>query len=666
MSGLFSGPMPASATTKPTHTPRRLKMQYAGGLVKHLGLSMYRGAVPALAELISNSWDADANKVEVAIPFGLGMKDQEIRVADDGRGMEWDDVQKAYLVVGRDRRKAEGEKTEHDRPVMGRKGLGKLAGFGIARVVEVRTVRSGWVTHFRMDFEQMTKGGQAEMVEDYEPTIVEDAATEEGNGTIVFLKDLQITRSIDEAEFRASMSRRFSILGKGFQVLINGKVLGGYEPDLQFRFDGPNGGWEDVPGVGSVKWWLGFTKKPIPTESARGISILVRDKMAQTPFFFDLSGGAYGQAGMQYMTGEVYADQLDGDRDFIGTNRQGIVWTEPMPEALLTWGQAKIREKLREWAGLRSEANVQELETALTGLDERVEQRIARLRPVEQQEARQVIRKLASIESVTDEPERAKELLDLVLRAFEDSSFFTLIKALGAVDQAQRDEIFKLVTELDVFETVKLAEVVRARVAVIRKFQDMIKRDVPEKPDMQDFLFQHPWLIHPEWMVVEREKRLETLLVDHFKLDPNADPESDNRIDFFCIATRGRYLVVEVKRPGKVVGQKEITQILDYVAYLKQQAPTSGQERRPNYFEGVLVGHHVSDAGERWREIAAKSDVTVRTWTELLDVAERIHREFLAHVKQRAPEDSRIQSLPPIESNDGTGEPQPPGGVEKK
>jgi hypothetical protein len=61
--------------------------------------------------------------------------------------------------------------------------------------------------------------------------------------------------------------------------------------------------------------------------------------------------------------------------------------------------------------------------------------------------------------------------------------------------------------------------------------------------------------------------------------------------------------------------------------------------------------------------MAAKNDVTVRTWTELLDVAERIHREFLAHVKERAPQDSRIQSLPPIE--DGK-EPPPDACAEKK
>ncbi len=629
---------------------RRLTMRYAGGIVKHLGLAMYRGSVPAIAELISNAWDADAKRTSVTMPFGIGMKDQEILIADDGDGMSWDDVESAYLVVGRDRRKATGsDRTARlGRLVMGRKGLGKLAGFGIARVVEVRTVRDKWLTHFRLDFERMTKSGQAEMVEGYEPEILADGLSDEPAGTTILLKELLISRAVDEEDFRQSMSRRFSILGNGFEVVVNGKPIAPYKPNLQFLFEGPNGGWEDVPGVGSVKWWFGFTDKPIPTDSARGISILVRDKMAQAPFFFDLSGGAYGQAGMQYMTGEVSADQLDDAQDFIGTDRQGIVWTEPLPEALLNWGVGKIRESLRAWAEKRSEVNRDRLEKVLIGLDKSVEDRISRLMPREQAEARAVVRKLASIESVTDDLDRARELLDLVLRAFEDGAFFALIKALGQTDQAEREQILKLVTELDVFETVKYAELVRARVEVIHKFQEMIANDVPEKPDMQDFLFDHPWLIDPEWIVVEHEKGLETLLVDHFKLDPQADPDSDKRVDFFCVSTRGRYLVVEVKRPSKPIGQQEVVQVMNYVSYLRQQAP--GQSGRPNHYEGVLVGHHVTPDGVRWRELADKSQVVVKSWRELLDAAERTHREFLEAVKKRVPGDARVQSLPPLDS----------------
>lgn len=628
--------VPASSAAE----ARRLKMQYAGGLVKHLGLAMYRGAVPALAELISNAWDADATRVSLDVPFGTGMQSQVIRVSDDGCGMSWDDVDQAYLVVGRDRRRAEGrDRSPRGRAVMGRKGLGKLAGFGIARVVEVRTVRSGWLTHFRMDFDRMTRAGEAKMVEDYEPLILADLAAQEPDGTSIMLTDLQISRSIDEVDFRESMSRRFAILGTGFEVVVNGVSIPAYQPELQFRFEGQNKGWEDVSGVGSVKWWMGFTQKPVATESARGVSILVRGKMAQAPFFFGLSGGTHGQVGMQYLLGEVHADQLDRERDYVGTDRQGVVWTEPMPEALLAWGQKTVRAKLAGWAPLRTKDNEKEL----TRLDPRTEERIGRLRPVEQREAREVIRKLASFESVMDEPDRAKELLDLVLRAFEDSSFFALIKALAGKDQAERDEVLKLVTELDVFETVKFAEIVRARIGVIKKFEEMLEDDVPEKPDMQSFLFEHPWLIDPEWLVVEHERSLERLLIEQFGQEAAVTQGSRMRVDFFCISTRGRYLVVEVKRPSKTLGRAEITQTMDYVRWLRQQNP--GEPGRPNHYEGVLVGHHVSTDGEGWREMAGNSGVTVRSWKEILGVAERTHRAFLDAMKRRVPGDSRVQSL---------------------
>src|SRR5258708_38074058 len=104
---------------------------------------------------------------------------------------------------------------------------------------------------------------------------------------------------------------------------------------------------------------------------------------------------------------------------------------------------------------------------------------------------------------------------------------------------------------------------------------------------MQKCLFDHPWLIAPEWVVMEHEKARETLLIDHFKLDRAADSDSEKRVDFFCKSSRGRYLIVEVKRPSKVIGQKEVVQIIDYVGYLRQQAP--GKPGRPNHYQAALV-----------------------------------------------------------------------------
>jgi RecB family endonuclease NucS len=362
---------------------------------------------------------------------------------------------------------------------------------------------------------------------------------------------------------------------------------------------------------------------------------------------------------MQYMTGAVEADELDAAVDYIGTDRQAIVWDDPLPSALRKWGQDKIEELLRAWSTKRAEANEEELLEKATGWNATVRERLERLQPSERAEAQKVIHTLASIPSVTDDADRAGQLINMILRAFEDSSFFALLKALDATNQEEREAVLQLVRELDVLETVKTAEVVRARVGVIRKFQQMIAANVPEKPDMHDFLLKHPWLIDPEWQVVEHETRLETMLIERFGLDRNADDDSKKRVDFFCVGTRGRYLVVEIKRPATTIGQDEVAQLVNYVGYLREQAPTTGQEMAPAYYEGVLVGHHLSPDGRRWATFAAKDGITVRPWNELFDVAERIHREFLQIVTKNAGDDVRVAGLGNLDETQGKGSAQP-------
>src|ERR1700686_1104881 len=86
----------------PGRDPGELKLTFAGNIVKHLGVQMYAGRpVPAIAELISNSWDADATKVEVNLPLNEAWdpnnQQQTIVVSDNGNGMNWDMVRDAYL-----------------------------------------------------------------------------------------------------------------------------------------------------------------------------------------------------------------------------------------------------------------------------------------------------------------------------------------------------------------------------------------------------------------------------------------------------------------------------------------------------------------------------------------------------------------------------------------
>lgn len=176
---------------------RKLEMRYAGGMFKHLGLQMYGGAVPAIAELVANAWDADARRVEITIPLGSSItSDTVIEVVDDGIGMTFEEINESYLVLGRDRRSEGHGESPSRRSVMGRKGIGKLAGFGIAQTIKVETKRNHHLTAFKMDFQEMLKESSSSP---YEPTIIydgpdTDAVITGDHGTRISLSDLQIKR----------------------------------------------------------------------------------------------------------------------------------------------------------------------------------------------------------------------------------------------------------------------------------------------------------------------------------------------------------------------------------------------------------------------------------------------------------------------------------------
>ena len=130
---------------KTKHIVMAEKIRVHEKALAHLTRGLYRSPASALRELVSNAWDADAKQVDVKLPldaaWNSGNAEQIIEVADNGNGMTWNMVRDAYLDVGRDRR--EEEKTDRSpggRLLQGRKGVGKLAGFGIADIVEVQTV----------------------------------------------------------------------------------------------------------------------------------------------------------------------------------------------------------------------------------------------------------------------------------------------------------------------------------------------------------------------------------------------------------------------------------------------------------------------------------------------------------------------------------------------
>lgn len=372
------------AATPSEQVADRLVLKFAGSLVEQLGAQLYPSVTATVAELVSNAWDADAANVWITIPFDNWSPEATIEVLDDGHGMTRAEAQFRYLVVGRNRRREPpGERTASGRDLHGRKGIGKLAAFGTAGWLECVTATAEETTAFAISYDELrkhhpTQDYVTEDVPEPDPLVTPESGEPLEHGTRIRLTKLHAKRRPSESVFRRSMSRRFAIAANDMKVMINGEPLARYDHDVEIRFprDGtPPGadveiaedGWasqtiayhgEQVP----VRWWIGFTKTPIPEEDMRGISVLARGKQAQRPFTFGSSLGTEGQLGQEYLVGEVQADWLDSgvlaEEDLIQSNRDQLQLDNEELKPFLEWGRGLLRWALAERNRLRRDRRV--------------------------------------------------------------------------------------------------------------------------------------------------------------------------------------------------------------------------------------------------------------------------------------------------------------------
>jgi hypothetical protein len=153
-----------------------------------LGPHLYGDTASIIAELISNSYDADADNCWITIKTG---KTPEIIIEDDGIGMTPDDVNNYFLDIGYDRRN-ERPVTVKGRKVFGRKGIGKLAAFSLSKMIELYSLKAGKKAGCILDYDKITlENKDPEAIPDDKIMFAPEKLSKTGTGTRIVLKNIQ-------------------------------------------------------------------------------------------------------------------------------------------------------------------------------------------------------------------------------------------------------------------------------------------------------------------------------------------------------------------------------------------------------------------------------------------------------------------------------------------
>lgn len=349
---------------------KKLRMSFDPHTIEHLGIKMYSRLPNAMAELIANAYDADAHNVLIDIKESE--RDKSISVEDDGIGMSFDEINEKFLRIGRKRRTDDkGLSSSGKRKVTGRKGLGKLAFFGIGNTIEIETKQNGKCIRFAMNWNDIVNSDNS----DYDPEYsITDCPNE--NGTKITLKELKRQTGIDKNGLAVSLSKLFNFFDDTFQVFIS---LNGDEKlkiDDKLKYENLNAQirWkipDDVIMVNDyftehrISGLILSTEKPLKPD-LRGITLFAHGRLVNVPEFFGVGESSHGYS---YFTGWINIDFVDEwEEDVISTDRQSLNWDLPLTEELRHNLQELMHLVERDWREKRKKERTKKISTQ-TGID---------------------------------------------------------------------------------------------------------------------------------------------------------------------------------------------------------------------------------------------------------------------------------------------------------
>jgi len=609
-----------------------LVLKFDPNTIEHLGISLYSKLPSVLSELVSNSWDADADNVR--INFINKGQNKQIYYSDDGDGMSFQELQSKYLVIGRNRRKDTLKQISNKkRKIIGKKGLGKLSVFGICDIIEVISVKNSLKNHFRMDLLEIRQSKE----QSYLPEIiVKNEPTTDNKGTILFLKKIRRKSPFDLDKIALSLSKKFLIFDEMKTTLfLNQDKKTPVTNDLKFRELNIEFRWKfpDKKYDENYKYWnvvdgtIFTLKTPVKDTEMRGIYLTSRGKIVNIAGFY---GARDNDQFHSYVTGYLEVDFIDDfDEDVISTDRHSLNWEHDKTKELQDYIHKIIRKIGNEWKVKRSNAKSALIKNEKS-LD--IEEWQRKLPSYERELSNKIIAPI--LENSNIDVVESSKIIGNIIDKFDNKTFKEYASKIADISKPEEIPILlKLMNEWKAIEAKEIKGLADARIEVIKQFENYLNSNTKEVPTLHNFLKKFSWLLDPRILEFRDEVTYSNLLKKSFP-DSKLD-ERDRRIDFLCSNALGEILyVIEIKRSNYKVDIKALEQAYDYGAFLTDRyASETGFSKVVCYVVGgEKSGNYKFKKKEKTYVLTG--EVFVKTYRELLEQSKEYHKEFIDAYKK--------------------------------
>lgn len=645
----------------------KYEMTMSLNVLNHLGIKLYSNVPAVLSEVVANAWDADAEKVDINI------EKDKITIADNGHGMTVDEANQRYLHVGYERRKQKEQAItpKHKRPVMGRKGIGKLSLFSIADTIKVYSKKGRDKHGFIMSSKKIQALLKDEKNKEYHPDpIPEKSIKLQSHGTKIVITDLKKRTTHTVEALKKRIARRFSIIDPKhkFAVFINRVPVSITDRDyfhkLQYLWHYGSDGSKYVNYCDAqklshresrnnkiksfkVSGWIGSVEKSgnlkDGNDKLNKIGILIRGKLAQEDILEEFAeGGMY----TKYLIGEIHADFLDDDKkdDIATSSRQKIIEDDPRYVALKKWVQTELKYIESSWTNLRNKGGTKK---ALENLA--IKGWFESLKSKHKKRAESLFGKINQL-TITSENER-NELFKYSVLAFESLRYKENLEALDSLAPEDIRAFSGIFADCDDIEAALYHQIVKERLQIIKKLHLNVDENALEKI-VQQHLYDHLWLLDPSWDRATETPSMEQTVTKAFgKIKVKlSQEEKRGRIDIKYKTTSGKHLIIELKRSDRLVSDTELMeQVSKYHEALRKVLKAAGKDREP--IEIIcIVGKELKNWTDETnrstseQSLAAKN-IRVVLYQQLIEDAYRSYGAFLEKNKEAGRIANLIESI---------------------
>lgn len=697
----LGAPTSAVCPTVAQARPAEFQMPIQGGMLEALGINMYTTLGKCLVEFIANAYDGDASNVWIDIPsdkidearkavrakakeeVAANLRDRftvlldtlpdtlEVTIRDDGHGMTWQEVRDKFLPLNRKRR-IDGFGTETNtktdsgkRFVMGRKGLGKLAGFGAAEKVVVRTKKEGetFATIVTLVDSKLKAAPNVTQVDI--PAAYEDGLPPDEHGTLITLSGLKSDAVKEKAEtLEDTIREAFQALRpEEFAIHLNKSRLDPVQPEYEFYYppkrDERNFAETilQIEDIGDVKlqYYVGFRPRGQHlTARKRGARIYCNNRLAAGPSLFKLPTGMHNFHSTDYLECVVEADELDrAGIDLINTNRTQLREDNEAVRALLDHVTSLMRAAIKAHATFRDQQASEKLkEDPMAKVLSKIVETLPRKT---RKPAGKLLHTLAVEYGV--ESSAFQELAPAFMNTVNATDVLVRLIELQSKPEtvAKVAEHLRELSEIERVDVLKLYRGRRNGIAALQRLWEAGEAawlKVGFEKELQKLFEANPWLIRPEFSNyltsdLDLNKTVSQIArvvkVDQFAPVWDGDKTDQRRPDLVFLMSDPTYAgpyvinVVELKSPSLPLKIDHYDQLENYIFQINAWCEAEVSTHKVNV-RGFLIGampDHKTTATDqarllkKYKDQGANAEIRIMGLQELVKDAWHIHMEAI-------------------------------------